>query len=93
MELTRRQFLSKTATAVIVAGMMAHGRVFGANNRIRMCTVGFNGQGGGHIRNIMGMKDEEIVQLLFDSAIDLGPTGPENEYGYGLANLKRFAEL
>ncbi len=41
----------------------------------------------------MGMKDEEIVQLLFDSAIDLGPTGPENEYGYGLANLKRFAEL
>lgn len=41
----------------------------------------------------MGMKDEEIVQILLDSAIDLGPTGPENEYGYGLVNLKRFAEL
>lgn len=41
----------------------------------------------------MGMKDEEIVQLLLDSAIDLGLTGPENEYGYGLVNLKRFAEL
>jgi subtilisin family serine protease len=41
----------------------------------------------------MGMKDEEIVQLLLDSAIDLGPTGPENEYGYGLVNLKRFSEL
>ena len=41
----------------------------------------------------MGMRDEEVVALLFDSAIDLGPAGPENEYGYGLVNLKIFAEL
>jgi len=41
----------------------------------------------------IGMKDEDVVALLFDSAIDLGPEGPENGYGYGLVNLKRFAEL
>lgn len=41
----------------------------------------------------MGMSDDEVVALLLDSAIDLGPAGPENEYGYGLVNLKRFAEL
>ena len=66
MELTRRQFLSKTATAVIVAGTMARGRVFGANNRIRMCTVGFNGQGGSHIKSILGMKDTAEIVALCD---------------------------
>jgi len=58
MELTRRKFLSKTTTAVIVAGAVARGKVFGANNRIRMCTIGFNGQGHSHINDILGMKDE-----------------------------------
>ena len=43
MELTRRQFIGKTAAAVIVGGMMAKGKVFGANSRIGMCTIGFNG--------------------------------------------------
>jgi len=56
MELTRRQFISKTTTAVIVAGTMAQGKVFGANDRIRVCTVGFNGQGGSHINDILKMK-------------------------------------
>src|SRR5262249_25385834 len=32
MEFTRRQFIGKTAAAVIVAGTMAHGKVFGAND-------------------------------------------------------------
>ena len=41
----------------------------------------------------MGMSDEEVVALLLNSAIDLGPAGPENGYGYGLVNLNSFAEL
>lgn len=57
MQLTRRQFLGKTATAVIVAGTMARGKVFGANDRIGVCTIGFHGQGGSHIRDILGMKN------------------------------------
>ena len=66
MELTRRQFLGKTATAVIVAGTMASGKVFGANDRIRMCTIGFHGQGGSHIKDILGMKDQAEYVALCD---------------------------
>src|SRR6266568_4561041 len=66
MHLTRRQFLGKTATAVLVAGTMATGKVFGANSRIRMCTIGFNGQGGSHIKDILGMKDEAEYVALCD---------------------------
>src|SRR6188768_488232 len=66
MQLSRRQFIHKTTSAVIVAGAMAHGKVFGANNRIRMCTIGFNGQGGSHIRDILGMADEAEYVALCD---------------------------
>src|SRR5258707_14477231 len=66
MQLTRRTFLAKSATAVIVAGTMAHGKVFGANNRIRLCTIGFHGQGSSHIRDILGMKDEAEYVALCD---------------------------
>jgi predicted dehydrogenase len=66
MEMTRRQFLGKTATAVLVAGTMAHGRVFGANDRIGMCTIGFNGQGRSHIKDILQMKDEAEYVALCD---------------------------
>jgi predicted dehydrogenase len=66
MELNRRQFLGRTSTAVLVAGTMATGKVFGANNRIRMCTIGFNGQGGSHIKDILGMKDDAEYVALCD---------------------------
>jgi predicted dehydrogenase len=64
MKFTRRQFLGTSATAVIVAGMKAQGTVIGANNRVRVCTIGFNGQGGTHIKDILSMKaDAEYVAL------------------------------
>lgn len=67
MQLTRRQFLGKSATAVIVAGAMAKGRVFGANSRIGVCTIGFHAQGGSHIKDILGtMKDEAGYVALCD---------------------------
>src|SRR5215203_1237129 len=66
MELTRRKFIGKTATAVVVAGTMARGKVFGANNRIRVCTIGFNGQGGSHIKDILGMKEDAEYVALCD---------------------------
>jgi predicted dehydrogenase len=78
MELSRRQFLSKTATAVIVAGTLAQGRVFGANSRIRMCTVGFNGQGGSHIRSILGMKDVAEIVALCDVDANVLERGAKN---------------
>jgi predicted dehydrogenase len=66
MQYTRRQFLGKTATAVIVAGTLARGQVFGANNRIRICTVGFNGQGKSHIKDILAAKDQAEYVALCD---------------------------
>jgi len=78
MQYTRRQFISKTTAAVIVAGTMATGKVFGANNRIRMCTVGFNGQGGSHIRDILGMKDEAEIVALCDVDAKVLEHGAQN---------------
>jgi predicted dehydrogenase len=66
MNLTRRTFLGSTAAAVIVGGMKAQGKVIGANNRIRICTVGFNGQGGSHIKDILAMKDDAEYTALCD---------------------------
>ncbi len=61
---SRRVFLGTSAAAVIVAGLKAQGTVIGANNRVRVCTVGFNGQGGSHINDILKMKqDAEYVAL------------------------------
>lgn len=64
--MNRRTFIGKTATAVIVAGTMARGRVFGANERIGICTIGFHGQGGSHMHDILGMKDEAQYVALCD---------------------------
>lgn len=66
MNYTRRQFLGTTAAAVIVGGMKAQGTVIGANNRIRVCTIGFNGQGGSHIKDILAMKGEAEYVALCD---------------------------
>jgi len=59
-------FLKKTSTAVIVGGMMAAGKVFGANNRIGFCTIGFNGQGGSHINEILKHKEDAQYVALCD---------------------------
>ena len=66
MDLTRRQFLSKTSKAVIVAGAMAQGKVFGANSRIGICTIGFHTQGNTHISDILKMGDSAEYVALCD---------------------------
>jgi len=58
MEMSRRKFLGSSAAAVIVAGTMARGKVFGANSRVRVCTIGFHGRGGDHISELLKMKDD-----------------------------------
>ena len=66
MEMSRRKFLGSSAAAVIVAGTMAKGKVFGANSRVRVCTIGFHGQGGSHIRELLKMKDDVEYVALCD---------------------------
>ncbi|MES2696515.1 MAG: Gfo/Idh/MocA family oxidoreductase [Verrucomicrobiota bacterium] len=64
MNLSRRVFLGSSAAAVIVAGMKAQGKVIGANNRIRVCTIGFNGQGSSHMKDVLALsKEAEYVAL------------------------------
>src|SRR6185503_18015767 len=40
--------------------MKAQGNVLGANNRVRVATVGFNGRGQSHIKGFLEMKDEGV---------------------------------
>lgn len=75
MEFTRRQFIGKTTAAVIVAGTMATGKVFGANNRVRVCTIGFNGQGKSHIKDILDLKGEAEYVALCDVDADVRARG------------------
>jgi len=63
MEFSRRRFLGSSAAAVIVAGTMAKGKVFGANDRIGVVCVGINGRGGAHIKESLGRDDVELVAL------------------------------
>jgi len=62
IELTRRHFLG-TSAAVLVAGTMARGKVFGANDRIRVACVGINGRGGSHIDAFTDLDGLEVAAL------------------------------
>jgi predicted dehydrogenase len=62
MGVSRRQFLGKS-TAVVVAGMAAAGRVFGANERIRAGCIGLNGRGAGHVQFLSDNSNSEVVAL------------------------------
>lgn len=67
MEMSRRKFLGSTASAVIVAGTMAKGKVFGANNRLRGCVIGFHGQGKSHINDLLkDFTDDVQIAALCD---------------------------
>lgn len=37
--------------------------------------------------------DVDVGEVLMGSAMDLGPLGPDNAYGYGLINLKKLEDL
>lgn len=63
MAISRRQFLGSTATAVIAAGTMGKGRVFGANDKVRVCCIGIHGQGRSHIADLLKQEGAEIVAL------------------------------
>lgn len=62
MAVSRRQFLGNS-TAVIVAGMAATGKVFGANDRVRVACIGIRGRGAGHIQFMAENPGSEVVAL------------------------------
>ena len=63
MSMSRRRFLGTTASAVIVAGTMAKGRVFGANDRVNVCVMGINGRGQSHIKAFSAISQAQVAGL------------------------------
>lgn len=63
MSMSRRKFLTATASAVLVAGTMTKGRVYGANDRIRVCVMGLNGRGKSHLSAYGSIDDVEVATL------------------------------
>jgi len=63
MPISRRQFLGSSAAAVIVAGTMARGKVFGANEKLGMAVIGFHGRGKSHMESWMDNPGSEVVAL------------------------------
>lgn len=62
MPFSRRQFLGRTGAAMI-GGTMASTAVFGANERVNMAVIGFNGRGGEHIDVWCDHADSNLVAL------------------------------
>jgi len=62
--ITRRKFVKRSALAVGAAAALApHSRVLGANDDLRVATVGFHGQGGLHIRLLRGLPGVRVVAV------------------------------
>jgi predicted dehydrogenase len=66
MTITRRTFLAATAATAIAARSRGRAQARDINNRIGVCTIGFNGQGATHIKDILQMKDEAEYVALCD---------------------------
>src|SRR3954471_23226513 len=66
MTLTRRSFLAASAATVVAARGVSFGAKPDANSRIGVCTIGFNGQGGSHIKDVLKMKDQVEYVALCD---------------------------
>ncbi|MCP4644711.1 MAG: Gfo/Idh/MocA family oxidoreductase [bacterium] len=63
MRLDRRSFLGTAAASVLAAGTMTRGRVFGANDRVRVATAGLRQRGWAHLQAIINRPDVEVVAL------------------------------
>jgi len=61
--ITRRHFIGGSAAAVLAAGTMGKGTVFGANDRIQICCIGIHGQGGSHIKDLLERDDVDVMAL------------------------------
>ena len=71
MKLNRRSFIAASAATVIASQAKFPAAFRDANSRIGVCTIGFNGQGGSHIKDILQMKDEAEYVALCDVDADV----------------------
>ena len=63
---SRRRFVigASVGSGLILAGTKASGRVFGANDRLRIAVAGVNGRGKSHISGWLQQKNVEIAWLI-----------------------------
>ena len=66
MAISRRTFLAASAATVVAAQSASRAAQRDVNSRIGVCTIGFNGQGGAHLKDILEMKDEAEFVALCD---------------------------
>jgi hypothetical protein len=65
--ISRRRFLQDTSIAgasLLLAGTQSSGKVFGANDRLRIAVVGLNGRGKNHIAGWLKQPNVEIAYLV-----------------------------
>ena len=62
MKLSRRDVLG-AATTVMAAGVIVTGRVWGANDRVRLCVIGCNGRGNEHVAGFSKCEGSEVVAI------------------------------
>ena len=66
-KLSRRRFIQSTSLAgasFFIAGTQVSGKVFGANDRLRIAVVGLNGRGKSHISGWLEQPNVEIAYLV-----------------------------
>src|SRR6476660_865898 len=71
MKLNRRSFIAASAATVIASHVKAAPSIRDVNDRIGVCTIGFHGQGGSHINDILKMKDQAEYVAICDVDSDV----------------------
>jgi hypothetical protein len=72
--MNRRRFLRQSATLAAGAGLLASSSrralraqaagPVGANERINMATIGCGGMGNGHLRTLLGLREQGLVNIV-----------------------------
>ena len=63
MSYNRRRFLTASAFAGTWSLLAPHARALGVNDELRVCVIGFNSRGKGHIESILKTKGARLVAL------------------------------
>ena len=93
--MTRRSFLKRTSLAIGAATALApHAKALGANEDLRVATIGFRGQGGLHIRLLRELPGVRVVAVCDAdrSVLDRGRSAAE-KLGQKIETYRDVREL
>ena len=61
--ISRRHFLGASSAAVLAAGLSTTGRVWGANDKVRVATIGVRGRGWDHVRECEVYRNADMSAI------------------------------